>query len=134
MAETSINQVGKAHSVIGLVVIGFLFLQPLFGLMHHFIYLRSHGPTSWGLTHVWVGRGIIVLGMINGGLGLQLANNSTKGEIAYGVIAGVVFVLYIGVILIGDRRSGKARMGGRMSENITEKSAQSPAESQGQVA
>lgn len=32
----------------------------------------------------------MILAVINGGLGLKLAANTTGGEIAYGVVAGVV--------------------------------------------
>jgi hypothetical protein len=38
---------------------------------------------------------IVLLGIVNGGLGLQLAANTTAGEIAYGVVAGVVGLGYI---------------------------------------
>lgn len=37
----------------------------------------------------------MILGVVNGGKGLQLAANSKGGEIAYGVVAGVVGLVYI---------------------------------------
>jgi uncharacterized BrkB/YihY/UPF0761 family membrane protein len=52
-----------------------------------------------GLIHIWYGRIIIALGIINGGLGLQLAANTAKGNVAYGVIAGVIVVIYFVVII-----------------------------------
>lgn len=48
---------------------------------------------------MWYGRILMICGIINGGLGLQLAANSSKGNIAYGVVAGAVFVIYIVVVL-----------------------------------
>jgi hypothetical protein len=42
--------------------------------------------------------------VINGGLGLQLAANSSKGNVAYGVVAGAMFVLYVVVVLITGLR------------------------------
>lgn len=113
-----------------MMVIGLLFLQPLFGLSHHYVYVRSQRRTLWAQAHTWFGRGLIVLGVINGGLGMQLANNTTKGEIAYGVIAGVVLVMYVGIILIGDRGSRKGWAENETPENSTEKIASTPAESQ----
>ena len=74
----------------------------------------------------------MALGMINGGLGMKLANNTVKGEIAYGIIGGVILVFYMGVNLIGAGRSSKGGKEGETAENITEKSAPAPAESQGQ--
>jgi len=48
-----------------------------------------------------MGRALVTLGMVNGGLGLLYSKNATKGEqIAYGVIAGVIWVSWI-VIAIG---------------------------------
>lgn len=43
-----------------------------------------------------MGRALITLGMINGGLGLNFASDASRGEyIAYGVIAGVIWVTWI---------------------------------------
>lgn len=47
--------------------------------------------------------------MINGGLGLQLANNTRKGEIAYGVVAGFVWVVYIISIFVGESKRRRDR-------------------------
>lgn len=38
----------------------------------------------------------MALGVINGGLGLQLAREENGLVIAYGVVAGVVYLAYIG--------------------------------------
>jgi hypothetical protein len=46
----------------------------------------------------------MLCGIINGGLGLQLAANTKKGEIAYGVVAGVMAVGY--ALLVGVKRKG----------------------------
>jgi hypothetical protein len=46
----------------------------------------------------------MLCGIINGGLGLQLAANTKKGKIAYGVVAGVVAVVYM--VLVGVKRKG----------------------------
>jgi len=46
----------------------------------------------------------MLCGIINGGLGLQLAANTKKGEIAYGVVAGVMAVVYM--VLVGVKRKG----------------------------
>ena len=52
--------------------------------------------------------------MINGGLGLLFSSDGTKGDyIAYGVVAGVVWVSYISVAVcvrdLGILGSGKDR-------------------------
>lgn len=38
-------------------------------------------------------RVVLTLGIINGGLGLKLTGDNPKGEIAYGVIAGILWLL-----------------------------------------
>ena len=63
----------QGHAIIGVIVIALLFLQPLGGILHHRKYQRHGEPTLIGRTHRWIGRIFSVLGVINGGLGLWLA-------------------------------------------------------------
>ncbi|MCJ1320596.1 hypothetical protein MMC15_005936 [Xylographa vitiligo] len=84
------QELNLTHPIIGLTVISGLFLQPFLGLIHHFIYSKTQRKTLWAHAHIWWGRALLILGAINGGLGLQLSANTVSGEIAYGVIAGVV--------------------------------------------
>jgi len=91
------------------------------------IFRRSERRTLWCIAHLWFGRALIILGVINGGLGLQLSDNTVSGEIAYGVIAGVLFLLYVAVVLVSEMR-GRGRKLGETGENVTEKESarQSP--------
>ena len=91
---------GNGHPIIGIVVVSCLYLQPVLAMLHHEMYKRTLKRTIWGISHVWWGRIIVTLGIINGGLGLQLSGNTTKGEIAYGVIAGVIWLVWIAVALM----------------------------------
>lgn len=50
---------------------------------------------------------MITLGIINGGLGLRLSNNTRKGEIAYGVVAGVIWLVWMAAALLGEIRRGR---------------------------
>ena len=60
-------------------------------------------------AHVWVGRILITLGIINGGLGLQLDGTSTRAEnIAYGVIAGLIWVAFMYVAFFRTGSKGVA--------------------------
>ena len=76
--------------------------------MHHYIYKKHGKRTIWSITHVWWGRIIVTLGIINGGLGLMLSGNTVKGEIAYGVIAGVIWLTWVAVAVWSQVRSGGA--------------------------
>jgi hypothetical protein len=120
------------HPRIGLVILGFMAFQPVIGWIHHRIYRRraetiaatSRGPrpgrTIWSRFHVWIGRSLITLGVINGGLGLRLMEDSPiqdKGlthyaEIGYGIAAGFMWCAYVFITVIWEalreRRMKKA--------------------------
>lgn len=50
----------------------------------------------------------MILAVVNGGLGLKLANNSKNGEIAYGVVAGIIGLIYILVTVLKRKGSGSS--------------------------
>lgn len=79
------------------MVFSLVFFQAGGGVLHHLQYRRHKKRTavSWG--HIWLGRAIITLGMINGGLGLQLTGVSTGSYIAYGVVVGLFWLLWMGI-------------------------------------
>lgn len=112
MAVT-VDELNSAHAIIGIVVIGGVLLQPVTGLVHHLSYKRYGSPNAATYTHLWWGRAIITLAIINGGLGVQLAApylaNLKTGEIIYGVVAGVMWLIWVAVIAIAfmKSRSGK---------------------------
>ncbi|KFY07249.1 hypothetical protein V492_07320 [Pseudogymnoascus sp. VKM F-4246] len=89
----------NAHTILGTVVVALLLFQPLFGFFHHRRFMAIHKRGKLTLFHVWYGRILIILGMLNGGFGLKLAANSTGGNIAYGVVVGVVGATYVAVLV-----------------------------------
>jgi hypothetical protein len=112
---------GKTHTIFGTTLLALFLIQPFIGLFHHMQFKKTGGRTPVSHAHIWYGRIIMLLAVINGGLGLQLANNTRNGEIAYGVVAGVVAVVYAVAVLL--RRKGNAGVGhkgmGRMAEGGT---------------
>lgn len=52
-----------------------------------------------------VGRVLIIVGLINGGLGLTAANDTVNGEIAYGVLAGVSAIVYKALLFVVKMKS-----------------------------
>ena len=71
---------------------------------------QSRGIVSY--VHIWWGRLLMALGVINGGLGLSLAGASTALMAAYAAVAAIVFVCYVAAKGVGflraRRRGGKA--------------------------
>ncbi|QSZ29022.1 hypothetical protein DSL72_003532 [Monilinia vaccinii-corymbosi] len=89
----------KTHTSFGLALFILFFIQPILGLLHHLAYQRQHARGVVGYVHIWYGRVLLILGIINGGLGLQLAGNTKGGEIAYGLIAGLVALAYLTMVV-----------------------------------
>ena len=110
---------GNGHPIIGIVVIGCLYLQPILAILHHELYSKTSKRTIWSFAHVWWGRIIVTLGIINGGLGLQLSGNTTKGEIAYGVIAAVIWLVWLAVAVMShlNTRGTRGETGEKISKH-----------------
>ncbi|KAI5365271.1 Putative cytochrome b561/ferric reductase transmembrane [Septoria linicola] len=84
-----------AHTIIGTVMFAFAWLQPFLSVAHHYIYQRTSKRALISAVHVYFGRLLIITGMINGGIGLATAKQSTRAEnIIYGTLVGVIWVVY----------------------------------------
>lgn len=101
---TSFGILRSAHPIIGIVLLIVVILQPITGWLHHRLFRKYHHRTLWSYFHLWSGRTAILLGMVNGGLGLALARTGRSAVIAYGVFAGVIGVIYIAAAYLGERR------------------------------
>jgi hypothetical protein len=66
-----------AHVVIGLIVVcTIIVFQPIMGLLQHRHFKKRGDRSIFAYLHRWIGRGAIVLGIINTGLGFQLARTN----------------------------------------------------------
>lgn len=92
----------EAHPIIGIVLVAMVTIQPLAGWLHHKQFIRSGQRSTVSHGHIWIGRIAIILGMINGGLGLELGGVETRYVIAYSVVAGVMGLTYIVSIVYGE--------------------------------
>jgi hypothetical protein len=94
------------HQLIGYVVVGIILsAQPILGLLQH-LHFRSTGNRSgMGVGHKWLGRIVIITGVVNGGLGMRQSGPvgdswvPNYAPVAYSVVAAVVFVIYVGVVV-----------------------------------
>lgn len=114
------EQIDQSHPILGLVIISLLVIQPFLGMVHHNVFKRTNQRSFWSSAHVWYGRVLITIGIINGGLGLKLSDNTTKGEIGYGVVAGIMWVIWMAVAVRSDLRKSVARKGGDSGEMALE--------------
>ncbi|KAB5542808.1 hypothetical protein GE09DRAFT_1133444, partial [Coniochaeta sp. 2T2.1] len=102
------------HPIIGLVVFTALFFQPVLGVIHHLQFKKLRRRQIWSHLHLWNGRIMIPLGIINGGLGLRIAGAPSRFKIAYAVIAALLGALWIVAAVLGElkrrRESRKASL------------------------
>lgn len=95
---------GKHHQAIGaLVIILLVIVQPILGIRHHMLFRRTQRKTWLGYAHRWQGRIMLSLGVVNGGIGYNLTRTGPSGSprgalVAYGVVAGIVYVCYFGML------------------------------------
>jgi hypothetical protein len=100
---TTLDYMNRAHPIIGIALLIVLLFQPVFGFMHHRLFKKYNSRTFWSHAHIWHGRVAILLGMVNGGLGIQLAGNASSGQkIAYAVVAAIMGLFYIGAAIFGE--------------------------------
>lgn len=103
------HQLDQYHSIIGLVVVlALVAFQPAMGLLQHLYFRKTGGKSIFAYTHRWLGRSLIILGIINVGFGFQLAgigDGAPVGAvIAYAVVAGAFALGYIAVVTMAGQR------------------------------
>jgi hypothetical protein len=105
-----------AHGIIGIVVVLLTLFQPVNGFVrpHHGARLRR----AWELLHKGTGRGIVLLALVNMGLGVLLVVPPHGVWIAYfvylGVLVGVV-VPALEVATRGSRAEAAARLQAKLA-------------------
>ncbi|OLN87017.1 Cytochrome b561 and DOMON domain-containing protein [Colletotrichum chlorophyti] len=95
------------HPIIGLVILAIFFFQPVFGYLHHAQFKKYGTRQIWSYLHLFVGRLLIPLGIINGGLGLYISNSPKEFKIAYAILAAVLGVAWILIAVVSESRRGR---------------------------
>ncbi|KAL7908246.1 hypothetical protein GGI35DRAFT_486370 [Trichoderma velutinum] len=103
-----------AHCIIGFIVVCTLILfQPILGILQHRHFKRTGRKSVFGYVHRWIGRVAIITGIINSGLGFQLAKKNviihSHSYVRNYVIAGILLPIWIGLIIWDELRSRKSR-------------------------
>jgi hypothetical protein len=114
-----------SHFVVGYVVAGLFTVQPVLGILHHRQFMATSRRGAYSHVHRWLGRVAMVLGVVNGGLGLRLAGAPERFRIAYGVVAGFMFVVYVGYKLWRYFDHGKRNISA--TDNDTDRSKEGSA-------
>lgn len=99
------------HAIIGMVVVACLILfQPGMGLLQHRYFRKTGDKGPFAYLHRWLGRIMIILGVVNVGLGFEItgigSSDVPKGAvIAYGTVAGVIAIWYMVIVMLTGRRA-----------------------------
>lgn len=102
----SLGFIGMYHPIIGMVTVPCLILfQPAMGFIQHRYFHKTGGKSVFAYMHRWLGRCLIVLGIINAGLGFRLTGVGLSiapvgAVIAYSVVAGIVGIGYALVVVL----------------------------------
>ena len=114
-----LDELDAYHQIIGYIVVAALVLfQPALGIYQHLYYHRTGGRSAMGVFHKWLGRTVICVGVVNGGLGFRQAggagstNVPNYAVILYSIIAVVVFLIYLAVVFISKRRANRNAVSG----------------------
>jgi len=110
----NLDELDAYHQVIGYIIVACLvLLQPVMGLIQHLHFRKTGGRSLFGSFHRWLGRVMIALGIINGGLGLHQSGpvgskNVPRGAvIVYSIVAAVVFCIYLAVVISSQLKASR---------------------------
>ncbi|KAK2026248.1 integral membrane protein [Colletotrichum zoysiae] len=116
----------QTHTLLGTVVVAMLAIQPFLGLAHHKYYKKHQTRGMVSHAHIWYGRALMFLGIINGGLGLELASSSRSYVVAYSVIAAIIGVAWFGSAVWGEIRRSKRTVKREQSYEFSESQQRIP--------
>lgn len=97
------------HKIIGLTILCSLIIQAAAGYKHHIDFVKIRRQTIFTLVHRWLGRGILLFGTMNVGLGMYYRHWSSLGLFTWFVIWCVEIAGYGYVLLRHQRRQSQQR-------------------------
>jgi hypothetical protein len=110
-----LNNPVHAHVVIGLFTVSVIILfQPIMGVLQHLHFKKTGGKSIFAYLHRWIGRGAIALGMINSGLGFQLARTTgilvpTSSYVRSYVLLGVLVSIWFSLVVFDHLRAHRQK-------------------------
>jgi len=111
----------RPHPVIGLIVVSTIIIfQPILGILQHRHFKKTGRKSIFAYMHRWIGRCAIALGMINNGLGFQLAATNviipTSSYIRNYVILGGLVSIWFGLVLYDELRAHRQKAAANKGE------------------
>ncbi|KAG6009059.1 hypothetical protein E4U21_003391 [Claviceps maximensis] len=87
------------HQILGFIIVAFILGQLGLGFKHHLEYQKTQAPTLFGKIHVWSGRVILFLALVNSFLGFALAQNRIFALVLAGLLlaaCGITLLFLLG--------------------------------------
>ncbi|PYI22017.1 CBD9-like protein [Aspergillus violaceofuscus CBS 115571] len=122
-----LQELGGYHPVIGYVAVGgVVIIQPILGIMQHLHFRKTGTSSLYGVSHRYLGRFLAALGIINGGIGFHYAATKNPdippaSPLAYGIICGAMFLIYIAVIAWRRRKNKRLAASSMTSKSVESK-------------
>ncbi|KAG5926302.1 hypothetical protein E4U42_003449 [Claviceps africana] len=88
-----------SHQVVGFIIVALILLQLGLGVKHHLEYTKTRASTLFSKIHVWTGRVILFLALINSFSGFALAQNKYFALVLVGLLllaCGIVSIFIFG--------------------------------------
>lgn len=98
------SKLDTPHQGLGIATFSLVLLQTLLGFLHQRIFKKTHSPSFFGIIHRFLGPAIILFGIVNGALGLKLANNDGKIAPYFAAVLVIVFVCTLGQWIFRRRK------------------------------
>lgn len=99
-----------------MILLVLLAFQPVTEIVNNLYYHRHPRVALTGVVHLWLGRGLLLAGIIQGGLGFAFAASFPNAVVdfwpraVYGASAVVAYVTYLTFAIIRPEiRKGKSR-------------------------
>lgn len=109
---TKSHSYNSAHQLVGIFVILAVIVQWGLGFWHHRQYKLTQSPTKYGPIHRYFGQAVVLLGVLNGGIGLTWSAAARPFVIAYAVVVAIVGVGVIAAV-VWKRFGARSRQPGK---------------------
>jgi FtsH-binding integral membrane protein len=108
------------HQGIGLTVILLVFGQASLGFLLHRNYKRTQSPSLHGKIHRFLGLTIILLGITNGALGLNFAENNGRLPAYFGFVVFIAVIFTLSQLIFRRRSMRKNAVNSVAASNFRE--------------
>lgn len=95
---TKSQSCSSPHQILGIVILLAIIAQWGMGFWHHRLYKKTQTPSMFGVVHRYFGFVVILLAIINGGIGLSWSYASNGVLIGYSIAVIIVSVVIIGLL------------------------------------